>query len=160
MEISFVAKFQANNPEKGYNLTSGGSGFTGHHSKESKKKISLASSGRRCTEEAKKKISAAHTGKIVSEKTRRLLSEAFTKTHCKRGHPLSGDNVRTNYLGHRFCVQCNKEKNRENYYKRKAAGLTEKERQKTRCKNGHNVSQEGSYRVSIGYKVCRKCGSR
>lgn len=42
------------------------------------------------------------------------------KTHCKRGHPLSGDNVRVNDKGHRKCVECNRVAARE-YARRKAA---------------------------------------
>lgn len=45
-EMEFIAKFQANNPEFGYNLTDGGEGIVGfHHSEETKKKLSKAHSG-------------------------------------------------------------------------------------------------------------------
>lgn len=28
------------------------------------------------------------------------------KTHCRQGHPLSGDNVRISNRGHRICWKC------------------------------------------------------
>lgn len=33
------------------------------------------------------------------------------QTHCKRGHPLSGDNLMTNKRGHRECRACTYAKN-------------------------------------------------
>lgn len=35
------------------------------------------------------------------------------KTHCKKGHPLSGDNLRLSKMGTRVCVTCNKIKSSE-----------------------------------------------
>jgi HNH endonuclease len=35
------------------------------------------------------------------------------KTHCKYGHPLSGDNLIVRKSGHRQCKTCNREKVRE-----------------------------------------------
>lgn len=49
-----------------------------HHSEETKKKISLAKTGRRLSEEQKKKLSLIFKGKIFSEETRRKISEAKT----------------------------------------------------------------------------------
>lgn len=37
------------------------------------------------------------------------------KTHCKRGHPLSGDNLRVNKKGQRSCWTCNRILNRERH---------------------------------------------
>ena len=33
---------------------------------------------------------------------------AASKTHCKRGHPLSGDNLRYAKRGGRICIQCDR----------------------------------------------------
>jgi hypothetical protein len=40
------------------------------------------------------------------------------KTHCKYGHPLSGDNLSTAALakGLRVCRTCNNERQRDHYY--------------------------------------------
>lgn len=35
-------------------------------------------------------------------------------THCKRGHPLSGSNLRVNSRGHRSCRTCNRKEGRLN----------------------------------------------
>lgn len=40
------------------------------------------------------------------------------KTHCKKGHPLSGDNLRINPNGSRQCRACHAERQRE--YRKKA----------------------------------------
>jgi len=34
--------------------------------------------------------------------------ERSSQTHCKRGHELSGDNIRVNDKGHRWCIACAK----------------------------------------------------
>lgn len=36
----------------------------------------------------------------------RKNNHALKKTHCVRGHPLFGENVRLNKLGHRVCRSC------------------------------------------------------
>ncbi|MHA7703387.1 NUMOD4 motif-containing HNH endonuclease [Mycobacterium sp. ML4] len=35
------------------------------------------------------------------------------KTHCKHGHPLSGDNLRLSPDGHRLCKECGRRRGRE-----------------------------------------------
>lgn len=42
------------------------------------------------------------------------------KTECKRGHALSGENLRINRRGERVCVACHRESNR-NWKRRSAA---------------------------------------
>lgn len=41
------------------------------------------------------------------------------KTHCPKGHPYSGENVRVNGSGGRYCLACRRERNRACYQKRK-----------------------------------------
>lgn len=41
------------------------------------------------------------------------------KTHCKHGHPLSGDNLAIKTTGHRQCKQCQRRRRRE-HVERKA----------------------------------------
>lgn len=40
------------------------------------------------------------------------------KTHCPKGHPYEGDNVRT-YEGRRRCLTCKREQGRETYHRTK-----------------------------------------
>lgn len=60
IEIDLIAKYKANDPEHGYNHSSGGFPGTGVH----------------CTEERKAKIRAGRLGYKCSEETRRKISEA------------------------------------------------------------------------------------
>lgn len=41
------------------------------------------------------------------------------KTHCKRGHPLSGDTVRLSSSGRRVCIPCANDYARDYYLRRK-----------------------------------------
>lgn len=51
----------------------------------------------------------------------RIGSETYTqKTHCKRGHPFSGDNLRI-YKGNRVCIQCARANERKSRGKRRLA---------------------------------------
>lgn len=43
------------------------------------------------------------------------------KTHCKQGHPLSGDNLKPNSRGVRICRQCQADSNRKYRARRTAA---------------------------------------
>lgn len=54
----------------------GCSGFTGKHSEETKRKISLISLGRKHTEESKRKLSEANKGKKLSEEHKRKIGVA------------------------------------------------------------------------------------
>lgn len=44
------------------------------------------------------------------------------KTHCKRGHPLAGQNLRTED-GRRICLTCRRRADREGYHRRKRGTL-------------------------------------
>lgn len=43
------------------------------------------------------------------------------KTHCKRGHPLTGDNLRISQRGHRQCKECGRQRNRAHLARKRAA---------------------------------------
>lgn len=94
------------------------------------------------------------------------------KTHCKHGHPLSGDNL---YIapssGQRVCRACKADRKKA----RRAAqpkppnrdGLAlggaangERQRAKTHCPKGHPYSGD-NLRVNsaTGYRECRKCAA-
>jgi group I intron endonuclease len=92
-EVHFIAKYRANDPVYGYNMTSGGDGggmFKGRkHTTQSKQKIAEARTGKPSprkgqhhTAEAKRKISQAALGnkrclgRKLSEATKRKISEA------------------------------------------------------------------------------------
>lgn len=50
-----------------------------------------------------------------------LISQAnAAKTHCKRGHPLAGDNLYTDPKGHRYCRQCKRAADRRRNARLKA----------------------------------------
>ena len=105
-EIELIAKYQSNNPEYGYNLTSGGDGTVGFHqpehvkqavsnanrkrrkprtygkgrtlTEEHKEAISKALKGREFSETHKSNIAKARTGKKASKETREKLSKAHS----------------------------------------------------------------------------------
>lgn len=106
LEKFYIKKFNAQNPEIGYNLTAGGDGIVGHHhTEESKKKISEARKGsnnpmygkpgtmlgKHLSEEARKKISVGHKGKKRSEEAKKKISEANKR---RKGKHLSEEHKR------------------------------------------------------------------
>lgn len=54
-------------------------------------------------------------GPAVTSAMRRAM------THCLRGHPLDGEEVRVGPYGYRLCLQCKRLKAREHYQKNRAA---------------------------------------
>lgn len=99
-EIELIQKYQSNNPAFGYNITSGGDGQLGHPhrlSEESKRKISLANTGKVRTQEMRArqsrlmkgrkrspesvaKSAAGHIGLKHTEATRKKISESAKRT--------------------------------------------------------------------------------
>lgn len=79
-EIALIAKFKSNNPDFGYNISSGGeSGNAGViASAETRRKMSIAHLG-----------NPSNTGKKLSEETRRKLSEARKGNKNMLGRKLS-----------------------------------------------------------------------
>lgn len=62
IEIQLIREYDSSNPDHGYNIELGGNG-TGRIKDETKKRISEALKGHICSEETKKKISIANSGK-------------------------------------------------------------------------------------------------
>lgn len=65
-------------------------------------------------------INPEHLRKVTHAENMRVAR----LTHCKRGHPLSGDNVAVSYQGnkiHRVCRTCSRESGRAYYARKKAA---------------------------------------
>jgi len=70
-EIELILEYKSNNPEFGYNVSSGGeshNGCKGMHYQ---------------TEESKAKISAAHKGKTIPDSVKKKMSEAHKGKHAK-----------------------------------------------------------------------------
>ena len=85
MEVELIAKYDATNPAKGYNISIGGEcGALGiHHSQATRQKISEAKKGHALGPETRRKISEAlkganspNYGKHLSPETRQKISEA------------------------------------------------------------------------------------
>lgn len=105
-----------------------------------------------------------HVGEINRA---RLLA----KTHCKYGHPLSGDNLYiVQITGQRVCLAC--KTNRKRQYNARIpkkppnrAGLAlgglangKRQRAKTHCPHGHPYNEKNGFiEKATGYRGCREC---
>lgn len=75
-----------------YNIAPGGLGHIGHHSEETKNKISKTRTGKKYSEEHRRHISESLKGRIVSEETRKKISEANNgRTAWNKGKPMSDE---------------------------------------------------------------------
>lgn len=81
LEIELINKFDSRNPEKGYNLKSGGS--NGELAESTKLKLAKAATGRKMSEYTKEKLRQSHIGKPGpmlgkkhKEETKKKISEA------------------------------------------------------------------------------------
>jgi len=96
LEQYYIKKFDACNPEKGYNMMYGGQAYR-EFTEEVKRKISKANKGRIFTDEHKKKIGLAHKGKKLSQKqiSKMIATKKKTKIHCGEKNPnaLISDSV-------------------------------------------------------------------
>ncbi len=78
------------------------------------------------------------------------------KTHCHKGHPLSGDNVYA-YRGHRHCKQCKAD---NNPVKSKSGIKTTYThgRFRTHCRKGHEYTSDSIYiSPKSGARLCKMC---
>lgn len=79
---------------------------------------------------------------------------AAARTHCKWGHPLSGENLRIDpKTGGRVCRACNKQRQRDFHARRLKEGVTPAP--DARCKYGHPYEVD-----SKGRWFCRECGRK
>lgn len=95
MEVELIAEYGSSNPEKGYNLSTGGDKSAAgvkrtpdvckkigdihrgkHVSEETREKLRAAASGKHPSAETRQKLSAASKGRPVSEETRQKISQA------------------------------------------------------------------------------------
>ena len=89
------------------------------------------------------------------------------KTHCKRGHSLSGDNLVIVSDGSRQCGQCLKLRQKISNEKSRLAhangpGRGGLNRRRTHCKHGHEFTPENTYHhinPNTGYALrqCKAC---
>lgn len=115
-----------------------------------------------------------------AENLRRGRHNRPVKTHCKRGHPLSGDNLYVSPSGRRHCRACRsqtKKARRRSLGARDLAALRKTEAhaararrmrqagrrlgvpngEKTHCRRGHPYSGRNLYFTPDGSRKCRKC---
>ena len=71
LEIELVARYETQDPAKGYNIAPGGNVTTGvRPSEETRRKLSEANRGRKLSAESRAKIGAVHRGKHLSAESR------------------------------------------------------------------------------------------
>lgn len=78
IEIELISKYNSTDNRYGYNIEAGGNS-TEKFTPEIKRKISEALKGHKCSEETKKKISIANTGKISPNKGKKASAEQIEK---------------------------------------------------------------------------------
>ena len=77
-EINWIAFYNSNDPEHGYNTTSGGDRHDGYKlSEETRKRMSESKKGKKRSTETCKKISESQKGKKISEETRKRMSKSL-----------------------------------------------------------------------------------
>ena len=81
-------------------------------------------------------------------------------THCSRGHPLSGVNLRMNTEGRRVCRECVRINERERYRKEKEArgiAVLPRNSDRTHCPQGHPYTGDNLYINAVGGRQCKQC---
>lgn len=87
LEKFYIRTLESQKDEFGYNITSGGDGFSHYHSEETKQKISELKKGKKY-----------HLGFKHSEETKRIISE---KTKGRKRGPLTEEHKRKLSLAHK-----------------------------------------------------------
>ena len=92
LEIDAIAKYQANNPKYGYNLTEGGEGTIGYkHTDETKEIFRQLKLGKSHSPEHRRKISEGNRGRIVSDITRKKIGEKLAGNQHFMGKTFSDE---------------------------------------------------------------------
>lgn len=73
--------------------------------------------------------------------------------YCKRGHLFTG--ARNSTTGHQFCIKC-KEINKLAREEKRQGGRNQNYRS-TRCKVGHELTEDNTGTNKEGYRWCREC---
>jgi group I intron endonuclease len=119
--------------ENGYNKTRGGEGSSGYKlNQDQLKRMSESQRKRWSDPEERKKQSIRKTGcpswnkgkkRSAAERAKQSAnSSQRKKTHCRNGHPYSGDNLYM-WNNHRICVTCRNIHNKTHYWRHKAGSV-------------------------------------
>lgn len=90
LEIELIALYDSTNPEKGYNISTGGRGGGAGvpFSEERRQQIGEIHRGKKLSEDTKRKLSETHKGKSPSEEHRRKISAKLKEIkHLVGTHP-------------------------------------------------------------------------
>lgn len=86
------------------------------------------------------------------------------RTHCKKGHPLTPDNIQWAERGKRHCKICYQTGVKERNDRRKRVPIDQRRpnvadiaRTKTHCPKGHPYSGENLRITKRGGRICRQC---
>lgn len=99
----------------------------------------------------------ARRDRLRGDKPKFRKDPALLKTHCFRGHELSGDNVYfydSPWGQQRRCVECQRFREDE-----RAASGKESLPRKTHCNKGHQLSGDNLFKLPNGYFGCKQCRS-
>ena len=130
-EIKFIAKYKSNNPNFGYNLSSGGEhGRVGTHH----------------TISAKQKISQANHKRVISEETRKRMSES------KKGKPSPRKGCHLSEEQKQKISVANKGRKHTDEAKQKISQASKHQTRKT----GYHLSDEHREHISNGLKGKKK----
>ena len=78
------------------------------------------------------------------------------KSHCKYGHPYSGENLRTLNSGARVCRQCQSDRNKA-WRKRHGLNRGNFNSKKKECPARHEYIEQNTYISVRGARICRTC---
>lgn len=90
------------------------------------------------------------------ETTPRKPHASTVKTHCPKGHPLSGDNLIINSKGARVCKTCQRDAQKAWREANRPAWRRSEGMIKPFCINGHAMTPENTYTYN-GKNSCRIC---
>jgi hypothetical protein len=76
------------------------------------------------------------------------------KTHCKRGHKFTPENIIPKKLG-RACKECNRIAARE--YQREKFGYAPRQYKPTHCRRGHELTPDNARIKANGTRECWEC---
>ena len=79
------------------------------------------------------------------------------KSHCKRGHPLEGDNLYLYPDGERACRTCRRTNMRAYKAKQRQQQPRPPKTPRTHCKLGHPLEGDNLLLTSRGERRCRAC---
>ena len=95
-EIYWIAFYNSNDPEHGYNTATGGNRHDGYKpSEETRRKISKSGKGKKRSTETRRKISESRKGKKLSTETRRKISESMKgKKHSEESRRKMSESLK------------------------------------------------------------------